>query len=190
MIRVVTLSRASHVVREVWARPATRLFSLGKPAFCSTETTATVHDGGVGVDVTLPSVLNTVTGELDRFPPPSSGPLTWYSCGPTVYDRAHLGHARTYICLDVVRRILTDYFRYDVVCAMGITDIDDKIIARGIEKGYTSWREMEVMARDEELQFLRDMDSMSVRRPDAIVRVTEHIPDIIAYIEGILRVRK
>jgi cysteinyl-tRNA synthetase len=47
-----------------------------------------------------------------------------------VYDSAHLGHARTYVSLDVIRRVLTDYFGYDMTCAMGITDIDDKIIAR------------------------------------------------------------
>jgi len=53
-----------------------------------------------------------------------------YACGPTVYDSAHLGHARAYLTLDVMRRILEDYFHYDVNYVMNITDIDDKIIMR------------------------------------------------------------
>lgn len=59
--------------------------------------------------------------------------LTWYMCGPTVYDHSHMGHARTYIGFDIIRRILTDYFGYNVHLAMNITDIDDKIINKAIE---------------------------------------------------------
>ena len=51
-------------------------------------------------------------------------------CGPTVYDSAHLGHARTYLSFDILRRILTKYFHYDVLLVMNITDVDDKIIKR------------------------------------------------------------
>ncbi len=53
-----------------------------------------------------------------------------YMCGPTVYDSAHLGHARTYLSFDILRRILTKYFGYDVLLVMNITDVDDKIIIR------------------------------------------------------------
>ncbi|CAN0555594.1 unnamed protein product, partial [Ectocarpus sp. 8 AP-2014] len=82
-----------------------------------------------------PAVWNTVSGCLEPLPDPSTGMLKWYSCGPTVYDSAHLGHARTYVSLDVIRRVLTDYFRFDVTYALGITDVDDKIIARARENG-------------------------------------------------------
>lgn len=136
----------------------------------------------------LPVVLNTVSGSLDELPDPSAGPLKWYSCGPTVYDSAHLGHGRTYVCLDVIRRLLTDYFHLDVIYALGITDVDDKIIARGSARGLKSWDEIAVMARQYEDEFMRDMDDLGVRRPDAVTRVTEHIPDIIAYIERIVEV--
>jgi cysteinyl-tRNA synthetase len=54
--------------------------------------------------------------------------LTWYSCGPTVYDKSHLGHARNYIAFDIQRRILEKYFGYNVTFVMNITDVDDKII--------------------------------------------------------------
>lgn len=79
--------------------------------------------------------------------------VKWYSCGPTVYDASHMGHARwvtgegcsllfiqcglilvpahrSYITFDIIRRILADYFAYDVLYVMNITDIDDKIIVR------------------------------------------------------------
>lgn len=56
--------------------------------------------------------------------------MKWYSCGPTVYDAAHLGHARNYITFDILRRIMQSYFNYDILYVMNITDIDDKIILR------------------------------------------------------------
>jgi len=56
--------------------------------------------------------------------------VSFYICGPTVYDSAHLGHARAYITFDILRRILEDFFGYDVTHVMNITDIDDKIILR------------------------------------------------------------
>lgn len=63
-------------------------------------------------------------------PPLPSPQVLWYMCGPTVYDSAHLGHARTYLSFDILRRILTNYFQYDVLLVMNITDVDDKIIKR------------------------------------------------------------
>lgn len=57
--------------------------------------------------------------------------MKFYVCGPTVYDLSHMGHARTYLGLDIIRRILGEYFGYDVEHVMNITDIDDKIIKRG-----------------------------------------------------------
>ena len=54
-------------------------------------------------------------------------------CGPTVYDASHLGHAKTYVCFDILLRLMTDYFGYNVKLCMNITDIDDKIINRSNE---------------------------------------------------------
>jgi len=53
-----------------------------------------------------------------------------YICGPTVYDSAHLGHARAYVTFDIISRLLSDYFKYRLFYVMNITDIDDKIILR------------------------------------------------------------
>ncbi|KAF2204423.1 cysteinyl-tRNA synthetase [Delitschia confertaspora ATCC 74209] len=57
--------------------------------------------------------------------------VTWYSCGPTVYDDAHLGHARNYVTIDILRRVMADYFNYDLKFVQNVTDVDDKIILRG-----------------------------------------------------------
>jgi cysteinyl-tRNA synthetase len=61
------------------------------------------------------------------FVPIEPGKVAWYACGPTVYDKSHLGHARNYVSTDIIRRILTYYFNYKVNFVMNITDIDDKV---------------------------------------------------------------
>ncbi|KAJ1066170.1 hypothetical protein K5549_018361, partial [Capra hircus] len=66
----------------------------------------------------------------DVFVPQDGRRVTWYCCGPTVYDASHMGHARSYISFDILRRVLRDYFKFDVFYCMNITDIDDKIIKR------------------------------------------------------------
>lgn len=60
---------------------------------------------------------------------PHGEKVTWYACGPTVYDDAHLGHARNYVTTDILRRILRDYFKFDVKFVMNITDVDDKVLS-------------------------------------------------------------
>lgn len=56
--------------------------------------------------------------------------VSWYGCGPTVYDAAHLGHARNYVTFDILRRVMEDYFGYNILFVMNVTDVDDKIILR------------------------------------------------------------
>lgn len=75
-------------------------------------------------------LLNSYTKKKELFVTNKTKTIKWYSCGPTVYDVAHLGHARCYMTFDIVRRILADYFGYHVHYVMNITDIDDKIIKR------------------------------------------------------------
>lgn len=67
-------------------------------------------------------------GELTKFIPIKGRQIKFYYCGPTVYSYTHLGHARTYVGIDVIRRTLKDYLGYDLISVMNITDIDDKII--------------------------------------------------------------
>lgn len=75
-------------------------------------------------------LFNSLTRQKEEFIPQNGRRVLWYSCGPTVYDASHMGHARSYISFDILRRVLSDYFGYDVLYVMNITDIDDKIIKR------------------------------------------------------------
>lgn len=111
------------------------------------------------------------------------GTATWYSCGPTVYDHAHLGHACSYVRFDILQRILTRLFGVTVIHAMVITDIDDKIIRRSWEEDVSP----AVLARMYEEEFKRDMLSLKVLPPAVYLRVTENVPHIVAFIDGIIR---
>jgi cysteinyl-tRNA synthetase len=79
---------------------------------------------------TLPTlkIQNSLTRQKEPFVTMEPNHIKWYICGPTVYNKSHLGHARTYIGFDIIRRVMTGYFGYDVTFVMNITDIDDKII--------------------------------------------------------------
>ncbi|KAG1654827.1 hypothetical protein FOA52_009108 [Chlamydomonas sp. UWO 241] len=78
-------------------------------------------------------LYNSLLDEKVPFVPadgPGSKQITWYTCGPTVYDVSHVGHARNYLTFDIIRRVLEDYFGYNCMFVMNVTDVDDKIILR------------------------------------------------------------
>lgn len=127
----------------------------------------------------MAEVLNSLTGKLELLP----RTISWYSCGPTVYADAHLGHARAYTTLDVLRRILTDYFGHRIQYVMNITDVDDKIIKAANAKTTDECRQF---AAKYETLFFKDMADLNVLLPDAITRVSDYIPEIITFIERIL----
>ena len=80
-------------------------------------------------------VFNSLTRQKTRFIPQNPKEIIWYQCGPTVYADSHMGHARTYISVDVLRRVMKEYLGYNVVLCQNITDVDDKIIIRSSELG-------------------------------------------------------
>nr|XP_018898966.1 PREDICTED: cysteine--tRNA ligase, cytoplasmic isoform X1 [Bemisia tabaci] len=225
-------------------------------------------------------LFNSLTRQKEVFVPQTSNHIKWYSCGPTVYDASHMGHARSYVTFDILRRILADYFGYEISYVMNITDIDDKIIKRArqnylyqqyLEKNHdlsttllhaknvladvsakvkvtqdddkramldrmvgkitaavdslekvveandaentlkyqkvlleemkdplSDWLDGELGAKVTEnsifselpkhweAEFHQDMDSLNVLRPDVLTRVSEFVPEIIAYIEKII----
>lgn len=129
-------------------------------------------------------INNSMAGGKVEFIPSRPGKsITWYGCGPTVYDAAHMGHARTYLSFDIIRRILSDYFGYDVFLCMNITDIDDKIIKRSQEKNI----DFSVLARYWEAMFFEDMRLLNIQLPDIVTRVSEYVPEVVEFIEGILK---
>lgn len=79
-------------------------------------------------DAPVLHIYNSLTRSKDEFIPLRNNHITWYCCGPTVYDHSHMGHARNYVSTDICRRILQDYFGYNVKFIQNVTDIDDKII--------------------------------------------------------------
>ena len=101
-------------------------------------------------------------------------PLTLYVCGPTVYDVAHVGHARTYLYFDLVRRYLREQ-RTPVRHVLNITDFEDKIYVRATSL-HLSWR---TLARREERQFLRDLSAFGVLPPTATPRASTFVPEMI-----------
>ncbi|XP_020021323.2 probable cysteine--tRNA ligase, mitochondrial isoform X2 [Castor canadensis] len=133
------------------------------------------HDTGV-------QVYNSLTGRKDPLIVARADAVSWYSCGPTVYDHAHLGHACSYVRFDIVRRVLTEFFGCNIVMVMGITDVDDKIITRAKEMNVSPASLASVYEED----FKQDMVSLKVLPPTVYLRVTENIPQIISFIEGII----
>ncbi|CAL6045299.1 Cysteinyl-tRNA_synthetase [Hexamita inflata] len=127
-----------------------------------------------------PTAKNSFTNVIEKLP--ESDIYRVYICGPTVYNSSHLGHARTYITFDVIRRILEQVFQKTVVYQMNITDIDDKIITRSNEQGISS----EQLARKYEADFFADMDNLNIMRPTVVTRVTECMPAIIHFVQTII----
>ena len=123
-------------------------------------------------------IYNTLTRQKEEFKPLREGEVRMYVCGPTVYDYPHLGHARTYIAFDVVRRYF-EHRGYTVLMVMNFTDIDDKIIKRANETGEDPKKLAEKFLRI----FLEDMGALKVKPADIYPRVTEHMDDIINFIK-------
>lgn len=127
-------------------------------------------------------VTNSLTGKLEEFKPFDGKKARIYVCGLTVQGYAHIGHARTYVAFDVIKRYLK--FRgYNVFHVQNITDIDDKIIARANERGLDPIK----MASDLAIEAGRDLDALGIERADVYPRVTEHIPIIIELIERLIK---
>ena len=125
-------------------------------------------------------VFNTLGRRLEAFEPIHPGKVSIYVCGPTVYDYTHIGHARTYVAFDVVKRYLR-LLGYDVFHVQNITDIDDKIIRRAAEEG-RDWREVADMYTRDYLEVLAKLNV----RVDLHPRVTHHIRDIIGFVQTLI----
>lgn len=126
-------------------------------------------------------VTNTLTRRKEPFHKAPGDRVGIYVCGPTVQDQPHLGHVRAQVAFDVIRRTLLG-LGYEVLYVMNVTDVDDKIIARGAEEGRTSWEVAEQYTR----VFDDTMRALGVLAPDIAPRATAHIAEMVALIEDLV----
>jgi len=124
---------------------------------------------------------NTMSGRLEPFVPLEPGRATLYACGPTVYDQAHVGHARAAVAFDLLVRRLKS-LGLEVTYVRNYTDVDDKIIRRAEEKG-EDWR---ALARRHIESYAEDMAALGCLEPDHAPRATEYIEAMIEDIGAIM----
>ena len=126
-------------------------------------------------------IYNSLTREKQEFIPLNPPKVNIYTCGVTVYDESHVGHARSLYTFDVIRRYLL-YRGYEVKFVRNITDIDDKIINRSNELK-TDWKELvnKYIGR-----YYEDLEALGIEKGDFEPRATENIPEMIKYIQSLL----
>ena len=137
-------------------------------------------------------LTNSKTRRKEDFTPIDAGHVRMYLCGPTVYDRAHLGNARPVIVFDVLDRLLRHVYGADAVTYVrNFTDVDDKINATALARqqaGAPGTLEQLIRQRTEETigWYHADMDALGAARPDFEPRATEYIAEMIAMIETLI----
>jgi len=125
--------------------------------------------------------FNTFTRKKEEFIPIEDKIVKMYTCGPTVYDLAHIGNFRAYVFEDLLHRYL-EFRGYKVIRVMNITDVDDKTI-RGAKENGVSLREY----TDKYIKiFIEDMETLRLKKPDFMPRATEHIKEMVELIKKLL----
>jgi len=119
-------------------------------------------------------LFNSLTRQLETFTPMVSGQVKMYVCGMTIYDLCHVGHARMMMSFDVIQRWLKAS-GYAVTYVRNITDIDDKIIRRAVERGITIRQLTEEMAQ----AMHEDIAQLGIEPPTHEPRATEHVPQML-----------
>ena len=125
--------------------------------------------------------FNTLSGKLEPFRAITDGEVKLYTCGPTVYDYAHIGNFRAYIFEDLLKRFLV-FMDYKVTHVMNITDVDDKTINGANAEGVT----LQEYTKKYIDSFFEDIDTLRIARADHYPKATEHIPEMVKMIKGLL----
>lgn len=126
-------------------------------------------------------LYNTMTSKKEEFKPIVEGKVGMYVCGVTVYDYTHIGHGRSSVAFDVIRRFF-EYKGYDVTFVKNFTDVDDKIINRANEN-HELWSELsERFIKEHDA----DMDSLYIKRPTYTPMATKYIEKMIDYCERLI----
>lgn len=126
-------------------------------------------------------LYNTLTRKKEEFKPLKGKEVGIYTCGPTVYDLSHVGHARTYISFDILVRYL-QFLGYKVNYVVNVTDVDDKIINRAKEEKIDAKKFTDDMTK----QFFTDFADLGIQKPTLMPKVTENVPLIIKFIEKLI----
>jgi cysteinyl-tRNA synthetase len=122
-------------------------------------------------------LFNTLSGTVEEFAPSQDRLVRMYACGPTVYDYGHIGNFRTFVAVDILRRCLRQS-GYRLQHVMNITDVDDRIIENSARLGLTVRQYTDKYTT----AFLEDAATLGIERPEAVVRATEHIPEMARFI--------
>jgi cysteinyl-tRNA synthetase len=122
-------------------------------------------------------LYNTLSGKVEEFAPSIDNTIRMYACGLTVYDYGHIGNFRTFVAVDILRRFLRQS-GFGLQHVMNITDVDDKII-RNAAREHKSVTEY---TKKYEEAFLEDMQTLSLERPERVVRATDHIQQMAEFI--------
>ena len=126
-------------------------------------------------------IYNSLTKKKEEFIPINGKTVNMYTCGVTVYDQCHIGHARSLYVFDVIRRYLK--FRgYEVKFVRNITDVDDKIINKAIE----TKRDSKEVSEEQIALYYQDMNALGINPGDVEPKATENIPEMIAHIQGLI----
>ncbi|MBW5449197.1 cysteine--tRNA ligase [Cohnella sp. CFH 77786] len=126
-------------------------------------------------------IYNTMSRKSEPFVPLTPGKVNMYVCGPTVYDYIHIGNARPLIFFDVVRRYL-EYLGYSVNFIVNFTDVDDKMIRKAEQLGST----VPEIAETYIGAYVEDRDSLGAKAPTVTPRVTDTMPEIIAFVADLV----
>ncbi|MCH7666805.1 MAG: cysteine--tRNA ligase [Acidobacteria bacterium] len=131
--------------------------------------------------MTTPSFHNTLGRRQEPLETLQPGKVKLYTCGPTVYDHAHIGNLRTFVFEDILRRSLR-YLGYEVYQVMNITDVDDKTIARAREQQLS----LADYTRPFTESFFEDLRTLHIEPAEQYPRATEHVPEMIALVERLV----
>ena len=126
-------------------------------------------------------IYNTLTGKKEEFVPIEEGKVKIYVCGPTVYNYFHIGNARPFVVFDTLRRYFL-YRGYEVKFVQNFTDVDDKIINKAREEGCTAPEVSEKYIKE----YYDDAKALNVIKADVHPKVSEHIDDIIKFVQTLI----
>ncbi len=126
-------------------------------------------------------IFNTLTKELEDFVPIDGAHVRMYTCGPTVYNFAHIGNFRAYVFEDLLRRYIK-YSGYSITQVMNLTDVDDKTIKGAIASGMN----LNDYTRTYKDAFFADLKVLNVEQAEHYPAATDHIPEMIAIIQKLL----